>query len=677
MKAFFARNKVDIIISLGLAVITGLIFYYPNYRIKTNISTDEMLSKHFAYSPFVSQITPARDQLSYAMYTRKAMDGNMELGDPNIYERRHDVSPINKLPYIIGGIMSRLLGSVGSFFRLIDFFLPFLSIIIGYFFLRLFLENRLMAFWGIIILLSMYGYTQFLNIFLFRFDAAFGHVSNFKDAFNVYATKYPSYQLVFPFTFLFYYCCYQLFRNNNVFYLLATGILAGLSFYMYVYSFPPICLQILFLMIWSYISGRRSLAFKFFIAGILALAIGCFYLRDLVLFALGSAYVDKSMASGLTRSVDYDMTKALLKSCFFAAILLYTFLRIRRIDHRIDDRFLFILSIMAPAVSLMVVSAVVFFLPQTQHLNSFELRNVHILSLLLLLSVCLDKNHIKKIVPGKIGEFIEKRHCYVKIFFIVFLLLHSVQVMASQFYYLHKKSSLYSHKYTIDRSSMEAYTWLSKHASKDSVLLSLDEQQISLSPIFTGLYVYIPNMFCSMSPIDEVWRRIKEGFGFYGIDRDVLRHILKGYESFEYESLLDSKPQSFEDIKKSEDAAIEFRKKLFPRTVFHGYFRLDSKSLSFQQYKKYCNPDELIRIYKNEHGKSYYQGLLLIPLNLMEEQLADYKPDKGNIDLLKYKVDYVWFGPLEKNLTGVDGVASEKLRVVFQNEKVKIYKIEP
>lgn len=673
IKAFFARNKIDIVLGLGLAVITGLIFYYPNYRIKANISKDDVLAKHFVYSPLVAtRIGETTDELKYGTLSKKVMVGNFSLGDPLIFERRNNLNPMSNLPFLIGGLLSRVFGSVNSFFMFADFFFPFLSIIFGYIFLRVFLGNRLIAFWGIVVLLSMYNLPKLVNVFLFRFEEAFAQSSNFKDSFNFYALKYPSYQLVFPLTFLSYFSCYQLLKGNTNRYCILTGVLVGVFSYIYVYSFFTLGLQLVFLMVWAYLKGNKHLALRLFLTGMLALAIGSFYLKGLLIFAMDPAHIYKSITIGLSKSVDYNIVYALLKFLFFTILLLLLAWKIGSIT----DEVLFLLSIMLPTASLMVISTQVFFLPQTQHLATFETRTFTVISVLLLVSICLNKDLLSKIIPLRFCPFTDQRHRYTKIILIILIVLNCGQIMASEVYYLDKKSSLYYPKFTVDRNIVDAYGWLEKHVTKDSVILSLDEQQISLMPTFVGGYIYIPDMFLSMSSPAEVWGRIKQGFGFYGVGEGVLRDILRGYQPRHSEGILDSRPLNTFDLRNRDHAYLEFRKKWFPFTIFHGHFLFDSKSLSLEQYKRYLNSDEIGLVYQNESGKSHFQGVFFIPSKLIDEQLADYKSDSGNIGLLKYKVDYVWFGPLEKDLSGLDGLSSDNLRLVFQNEKIRIYEVD-
>ena len=668
------KNKMDIAVVLVVAIISGLIFYYPNHSIKRSISNDRLLSEHFVYSPLVStRIAPVQDELKYAAYTRKAMDGDICIGDPDIYERRNDVSPVNKLPYIIAGVLSRLLGSVNSFFMLSDFLFPFLSILIGYFFLRLFLKNKLVALWGIIILLSMYSFWQLFNVLLFDFDSAFQHTNNFRIAFNVFALKYPSYQIIFPFTFLFYLCCYQLLTKNSSMYCVFTGLLLGLSSYMYLYSFITLALQVVLLTAWTFSRGKKDLALKFFLSGMMALLISIFYIKNILIFSSGPDHIYKSMTAGLTKSVDYNIVKTLIKFLFCSALLLYIFRKMRSLSSNI----VFILSIMIPAVVIMLLSMVIFFLPQTQHLNTFEARNVVVISLLLLVSILLKKDDIKTLFPQSVLSFFSKRRrlsSSMRICILAIIVLHSGQIAASELYYVHQKSTLYNQCYMIDKDVMAAYDWLDKYAPKNSVVLSLDEQQISMVPVFSGLYVYIPDMFLSMCTVEEVWDRIKQGFGVYGVDGNTLKDILSGYKSSYSEDKRDVKPVNEVEIKHREQVYLEFKKVWFPELVFHGQFLFDSKSLSFQHYSKYLTTDELKRIKDSEKGSRYFQGIFFVPSNVINEQLTDYKSEAGNINLLKHKADYVWFGPLEKNLSGIEHLESDKLKPVFQNQKVTIYK---
>lgn len=677
VKNFIFKNKTDIIISIFLAIITGIIFCYPNFKIKDNILNDKDLSKNFIYSPLAAnRIAPVNDELKYAAYIRKVMDGNLNIWDPNIYERRNNVNPTNKLPFVLAGIFSRWVGSVNQFLVLSDFVFPFFSIIIGCFFLRLFLENRLISFWGIIILLSQYGYSQLFNVLLFRFDASFAHLTNFKDAFNVFALKYPSYQFVFPFTFLVYYFCYKLLLKNSNRYLFITGVLVGLSSYIYIYSFLTLGLQLFFLMVWSFFQGKRILSLRLLLAGILALLISSFYLNELLSFRSSLAYNHHAMASGASKGIDYNIAFTSFKLIFLALLCLYLSWKISFLWHKVA----FLLSITLPTLFLMVLSMHFFLIPQTQHFNTFEARNVGFLSLLFLISEILVKKRTKSFVPKKLFDWYKQKKnldSCIKILFVAIIILHSSQIMASEWYYLHKNSSLYYPKYTINKHFVAAYDWLDKNVSKESVVLSIDEQQILLLPIFTGCYVYIPDSFISLCPGHEVWKRVGQGFGFYGVNKQILESILKGYElPHEYrEEMIDFKVDNKYDLEKNQQAYVAYRKKWFPFIVF-SWFAFDSNGLAFQYYRHYLSELELKRIEHNERGKSFYQGIYFIPSNLIKEQLIDYKSDSGNVDLLKYKVDYVWFGPLERDLTGLNEIKSNKLKLIFQNKEVTLYKVE-
>lgn len=676
IKNTILKNKTDIILSLSLAAISGLIFYYPNYKIPRKVSSNKVLSEHFIYAPITAErVSPTHDELRYAELVRESMDGNKYLGDPVIFEHRKDFNPLNMLPFVIAGFFSKLLGSVGSFFKWADFFFPAISIIAGYFFLRLFLKNRLIAFWGIIILLSMYSFFPLLNVLLFNFNSAFRHTNNFKIAINVFALKYPSYQFVFPFTFLFYYFCYKLLTKNKNIHFLITGALLGLSCYIYIYSFMTLALQITFLMIWVFIKGKKDLAFKFFLAGILALVIAFPYMVRMLIFTLNPDHIYKSMMAGMSKSVDYNIVKTLIKFLICTTLLLYISRKIRAIGNEVA----FLLSFIGSVSFIMILSMIIFFLPQTQHLNTFEARNVVVISLLLPVSMLLKKDQIKALFPERLFQhFIGKQKLisFAKICLIGVIILHSTQIMASQLYYLHKKSTLYYHKYTIDHDTMDAYTWLDKHVPKESVVLTINEKTIGEIPLFTGCFVYIPDMFLTMSPIEEVWDRVKQGFGFYGVNKQKLECVLEGYKPVYSEEILNLEPKSELDIKKIQQARLEFEKKWFAELVFSANFLFDSKSLTYQHYKKYLTPDELDLIHGREKGRLFWQGIFFIPTNLINEQLSNYKTEEGNIDLLKYKVDYIWFGPLEKDLAGTERIRSDKLELAYQNEQVALYKVQ-
>jgi hypothetical protein len=650
MKAFISRNMPDMLLSLVLAVITGFIFSYPNFKVEKNIVENKLLHENFIYSPLVANnLGNVQDEVHHLTLSKKVMDGIWSLSDVHIYEHRDDVNPVGKLPYIIGGILSRIFGSVISFAKWKNFLFPFLSVIIGYFFLLSFLKNRWIASWGVILILSGYSGFQIINAFLFRFNSVF---MDYYPIISVLAEKYPSYQLIFPFTFLFYFFCYQLLRRNNNTYCIMTGIFAGLSFYLYFYSFLGIGMQLGFLIVWTSFQRKRDLSLRFLVSGVIALLIGLFHIKNTLVFMSDPNHIFKSMAIGLTKSLDYNIFKAGLELMVLGAILVFFFWKIGAVREKIA----FIFSIGVPVFLLMLLSGVTLSISETQHFHTFEFRIALFLSVLLLISILLDKDYSIRRV--RLLPLLQIGLTFV-------IILNSTQIMASELYYQSKKSSLYYHRYIIDRDIVEAYNWINSNTSKDAVILSIDAEQINLVPIYTGRYVYIPDLIIGMSPIDEVFQRIKQAFGFYGIGRQTLAEILN-YET-PYELMLRLK--SGDDVEKFHQIHHEFKKQHFATLVLGAHFSFDKKSLAFQHYQKYFTPKEIALIPAGE-GKRRF-----VPVNLLEEQLTDYRPALGDTDLLKYKVDYIWFGPFEEELSGAHELNSDQLMPVFNNKSVKIYQV--
>ncbi|HKZ58109.1 MAG TPA: hypothetical protein VJ024_10460, partial [Thermodesulfovibrionales bacterium] len=441
-KALISQYMPDMLISLVLAVITGFIFTYPNFKIEKNIAENKPLHENFIYSPLVANnLGNVQDEVHHLAIAKKVMDGTWSLSDVHIYEHRDDINPVGKLPYIIGGLLSSIFGSILSFTKWKNFLFPFLSVIVGYFFLLLFLKNRWIAAWGIILILSGYSGFQLINAFLFRFDSVF---TDYYPIISVLAEKYPSYQLILPFTFLFYLFCYQLLTRNNNTYCIITGIFAGLSFYLYFYSFLGIGMQLGFLIVWTYFQRKRDLSLRFLLSGVIALLIGSFHIKNTLVFMSDPNHIFKSMAIGLTKSLDYNIVKAGLELIVLGAILVYFFWKIGAVREKIA----FIFSIGIPVFLLMLLSGVTLSIPETQHFHTFEFRIALFLSALLIISILLGKDYSIqrfRVLP------------LVQIFLIAVIVLNSTQILASELYYQSKKSSLYYHRYILDRDIVEAY----------------------------------------------------------------------------------------------------------------------------------------------------------------------------------------------------------------------------
>jgi len=427
-------------------------------------------------------------------------------------------------------------------------------------------------------------------------------------------------------------------------------------------------------MIWAFVSGKRALSIKFLFSGIIGLLIGSIYLYDFFSFLSDPNHIFKSMAANLTKSIDYSIIKTGIKMLALFPFIIYLSSRL----HQFKNNTVFILSIGIPSIFIILASMVIYFVPQTSHINSFEARNSIYLSLLLIITVFFNKRNVRELIPSKLFNYltIKQKNVFIKKLFIALIVVHSCQIMASEIFYLYKKSSMYYHHYTVDRDSMEAYNWLEKNAPNESVVLSLGQQHICLLPILSGTYVYIPDMFSSNSSPNEIWERIKQGFAFYGVEKKKLENILKGNNQALNQELINRKPINESELKKMKQAYLEYNKHRFADMVFHGLFLHDSRSLSYQYFKKYFNEEEHKQIRDNEDGKLFYQGIWFIPSNLIKEKLSDYQSKAGDIDLLKYKVDYIWFGPMEKNLTGLKSLQFDELKIVFKNKDVTLYKIE-
>ena len=156
-----------------------------------------------------------------------------------------------------------------------------------------------------------------------------------------------------------------------------------------------------------------------------------------------------------------------------------------------------ILSIGVPVYFIMFLPSQKLLIPETSHFHGFEIRNAIFLSMLLLFSVFVDKEKIKIFFTNKVANFLKinyKTLSYIRICLILGIVFHSTMILASEFYYMKNKSSLYYHRYILDKNFIAAYKWLDEQPLKDSVVLSIDPEQINLILIYTGMYTFLPGM---------------------------------------------------------------------------------------------------------------------------------------------------------------------------------------
>ncbi|MBF0107030.1 MAG: hypothetical protein HQM16_17105 [Deltaproteobacteria bacterium] len=666
-------NMRDVLISLLLAVIVGVIVYYPNHLAETHVKNDKNLSSQYVYSALsVIPIGISGDEILYGAPVKKVMDGTWKLNDSYAFEGTLRPNPTPNLAFIISGLMARLLGSINRLFEISDFIWPFVSVLVGYFFLMTFAGNRLVSVWGVVLLMCSKGIPQLINNILFKFPSITAAMVPADHALSLTLEKLPYNQMLFPFTFAAYFVFFIFLKKSNWVNCVLAGVVVGLSSYFYFFSFMLLGLQIVFFVVVAWLRGEKRNATYFFMSGCLALIVSFYYLVGVALHMTNPDGVLFSITAGVTRTLtDAVLLKEMIKTTVFSgAILFLLYKKLIQWAHAA-----LILSISASAYFLTLLSVLIAFLPEVSHVILVEVRYANLLTLILLIAVILRIIHTKISPWGLLNHILNtKKYLPPCMGFVlaVFLLCNTIQVLANTSYFYNRRANLYYNRYVVHKDTWAAYEWLNKNAPKDSVVLSADIEQITMIPLQTGLYTYIPVAFLSTLHIDEIWKRIREGFSFLGISQEVLNTFVL-YDDEGYGPALDllDRITAVDSLQTFKEVCLKVRKARFHRTIFMVHYAFEKGSLSFRYYKDKMTPEEKGRVMKGDNSFVFF-----VPDQLYQGYFKDYKVSAGDAKILTDKVDFVWFGEMERALTGQDALVSQDLKLVFDSDVVKLYKID-
>lgn len=194
--------------------------------------------------------------------------------------------------------------------------------------------------------------------------------------------------------------------------------------------------------------------------------------------------------------------------------------------------------------------------------------------------------------------------------------------------------------YTMSQDIINAHEWLNKNTPVDSVVVTPSLISNYIIPHYTHNNVFIPNACLSITPEDEALERLYIVYRIFNIDDKYLDRIINpAFKSVADESM---------------------DKKSFDNYETDGAIYLLSD--------KYVAKD-----------LDFYAGgskeLPLLTQEVYTRIMDGYKNFICSDCLKKYRMDYVFYGPREKNIIKIDLSKNKFLRKIYDSDGVEIYEI--
>ncbi len=633
----------------------AVIYFIPNVLIQENVEKDKSINKLFSYSPLLTSAVVPNEELSYAGMVTKLTNGSFTNKRFKIFELKDQFTPkYFPIPIIIGSLGIKVFGTIENFIIYKDLIFSFLILFLSFFILKQFKIRTYIALFGSILITSNISFFTLFN--LTTFDLEPESIRSPLTFVSYIAERFP-HQIATIYFLLFNLLIFNLIEKNNFKNAIFLGLFSGLSFYTYFYCVITTSLQIGFVFVFLSIL-RKKINFNLIISGLIFIIIGSPYIYNTLIFLSTEEPFFINLAHSTESFALEDIGKSKIELTFIiiaSTILLSTF---SLLNKNYLNILITLLSIGIPVYLIAIFSTYIDIIPEVSHLLAYiEWPTFQLFTLIIILNFLYDFRKTiyfkKTLIKSSYTNLINKLRILINFLVLSYLLMWTYMFVSFQF----KLSNDNYLNYIISNEERDAYEWLSKNTEKDSVFLSIDTKQMQTIHAHTGLFSYIAD-YTEVIILEENIKRLKESFQFFDLPLSEVKNLL-------LENKFDESKYFFKS---------SYNKKNFKNSYNNYNINLFAETFDLKRnkqrnyFKNYIDADENEIILTNHH---------YVPLKFFDKYFeSKYNGDLGNVDLLKYKVDYIWFGPFEKNLTQKEEIISRKLEKKYENNDITIYKVK-
>lgn len=559
------------------------------------------------------------DQTTYAANIRDVVDGHFIVTDSFIYEQKGKLNIISPwLPYFILGLMTYVTGSVSNTILIGNFIFPFILFLLIYFIAYRATKDQYAGIASAVFMLLGY---MFILTPPYNIENTLSFLSKNFDASSPlnYFSRIPYIQLTFVLMAASMMLLYlTLEKKNKLYYSIATGIVAGLLFYTYLYHWMAFFIG-LFILTIIFVKKKKTELVKYFVIIIIIAAIVS--IPYWVIYSGFSA--DKAYYKNISEKLGIENERFnadMPKTIKYSAILIVFVM----LSKKKDNYFYMLSSLFVAGIIGLNLMLITGFDLHFRHFESTLLLPLSALVIIYTIWQIYKSNYTGRlsIVLSRIGKFY--KHILISI--IIFFILTG---FSAQYTYARNTYQYYA----VDKDSREAYDWLDRNTETDDVVLALSTEQNFLIPVFTHDNIFLPNGAISTVTTNETTERFYIASRLFGVNSSYIEEVIDGINSIDYSR---------------NEATKGYDKGKFEKAVTMMYL----------------------------YHRKYYDTRINSFVLPKEDILSGYSNYTSDVNELfsKYRIDYIFVGPHEKKVGNI--IFLNMTELVWSNDIIDIYKVK-
>lgn len=441
-----------------------------------------------------SRIT--RDEIfAYAPEVNYILNGNFPIKELYTQEYSNYPSPFlgETAPATLFAIISKLSGSIEKSLVIGDFIFPPIIFLLLYFFIRLFIKNKLFSLSVAALVVTMRDLIAVIPYPIATFDYL---LKPDDQLFSLIFSRSFHPQLTFIFFLGATLSLFKLAKKSSNLLLLATGILYTILFYSYVFYWTYFTVFLIITSIYFFLKGNIRKVFQITKAALIGIMLGSFYFYNMFKFHQLNLSLDFIERTALDQQ---PIPLTILRYLLIVVLFFFAFKNKGR-EYLLLTFFL-LAGLLAPIISNLILGAN---LETPHYLRRAMMPFATIASFLVLFKIFENKNRLLKFL--------------------------SLAIIASSLFFAIKAQTQSKEEtisdYQIESSERHVYSWLQKNTNSNDVVGSVNVAFNLGLATYTGNKTYLPRMDRTIIPSDE------------GVDRYIILSNLLGISKLDQKKFL-------------------------------------------------------------------------------------------------------------------------------------------
>jgi len=623
LKRFFERHwwPVLVLAALTISLIYGSIHFFRAAILISEGKTYDPLSL-LAYFDETNVTGPR---------AREVLDGNRYVSDVDSYEHISAPAWLPVLPPLLFAPLVLISRSVPHAFIAAEFIFPFLYFFLWYGIAGLIFKGRRWPSLFSALWLCLFPYIGlfFPATSFSQLKTLIGNFLPFQHGLSRDRLSLVLMESFIPDFLIFGAALYFLFKSfltAKAKYYAALGVSIGLMFYTYFYHWTFTFCAALLLFLYAILQKDRQRIRGFLICFGAAAAIAFGY----VLQYLAANQLPQYQQIIARLWIEHGRTFRISEWPYYAAVLffLFVFWRIwKRIETDDADKrvMLVIGSMLATGV----------FALNAQIVTGFNIQPSHWMPRTNVIALDFAMAFSGYWLFLRLRSIRWKRVCIA-----AFILLTAFQIIGgfhSQYVY----AKAFAERMTIEPWRKKSLGWLNAHIQKNDVVLSTSLVTNYFLPLYTSARIYLPRANDTTASDEEMLDRLIIAYKLFNIPEEKLWQL---FDTEANQGTMYKPEETFDDF--------EQRGLLY----FFSAAALDQSVDGYKRTTKFQMP---------KSAREYLQSAYVM--------MGSFDQDWQS----KYRIDYVYFGPKEREMSSVDPDSLSFLEHVYSEGGVDIYKIAP